>query len=70
MQGRKKSVKYFDHSPQNPSADMSCNFLNIDPFLTRPVPIESSHSQLSIGTGLVKNGYVSRKLQSISVEGF
>ena len=40
------------------------NFLNIDPFLTRPVPIESSHSQLSIGTGLVKNGTILRKLWS------
>ena len=40
------------------------NFLNIDPFLTRPVPIESSHSQLSIGTSLVKNGSISRELRS------
>ena len=38
------------------------NFLIIDPFLTRPVPIESSHSQLSIGTGLVKNGHKLRTL--------
>ena len=37
------------------------NFLNIDPFLTRPAPIESLQWELSIGTGLVKNGSVLRK---------
>ena len=34
---------------------------------TRPVPIESSHSQLSIGVGLVNNGSVLRKLWSKEV---
>ena len=70
MQGVKKGVNYFDHSPQNPSAELICDFLNIVPFLTRPAPIESSPSQLSIGTGLVKNGSVLRKLHNISVEEF
>ena len=35
---------------------------DLDPFLTRPVPIERSHRKLSIGTGLVKNGSKSKKL--------
>ena len=48
MHGRKKGVNYFDHSPQNPSAELICNFRNIDPFLTRLVPIESSEALESI----------------------
>ena len=62
MQGRKKGANYFDHGPQNPSAEIPCHFLNILPLLTRPVLIESSHSQFSIGTGFVKNGAILRKL--------
>ena len=46
------------------------NFLNIEPFLTRPVPIEGLHSQLSIGAGLVKNGSISRHCGSIYVMAF
>ena len=51
-----------------PSTRLLCNFLNIDPFLTKIIPIESSHSQLSIGTGLVKNGSILRKLWSNRIE--
>ena len=38
------------------------NFLNIDAILTKPVPIESSRSGLSIRTGFVKIGAILRTL--------
>jgi len=38
------------------------NFLNIGPILTKPVPIESSRSGLSIRAGFVKIGSILRKL--------
>ena len=56
--------------PKMPSPECGRNFLDIDPFLTRMVPIASSHSQLSIGTGLVKNGSTLRKLWSNLLESF
>ena len=37
-------------------------FLNIDPFLMKFVPFESSHSQLSNGTKIIKNGSILRKI--------
>ena len=37
-------------------------FLNIDPFLMKFVPFESSRSQLSNGTNFIKNGSILRKL--------
>ena len=37
------------------------NFFNMWPFLTRPVPIESCHCKLSIGTGLINNGHISKR---------
>ena len=37
-------------------------FLNIDPFLMKFVPFESSHSQLSNGTRIIKNGSILRKI--------
>ena len=37
-------------------------FVNIYPFLTKIVPLESSHSQLSNGTKIIKNGAILRKL--------
>ena len=37
---------------------------DIDPFLMKPVPIESSRRDLSIGTGFVKIGGILRKLWS------
>ena len=61
---------FLGHGPQNHSSKFPCNFLNIAPFLTRPLPIESSRSKLSIGTGLVKNGSILRKLWSNLVESF
>ena len=36
--------------------------LNIDPFVTKPAPIESPRRDLSIGTGFVKNGSILRRL--------
>ena len=38
------------------------NFRNTDPFLMIFAPLESSHSQLSNGTKLIKNGSILRKL--------
>ena len=35
--------------------------VNMCPFLTRLVPLESFHSQLSNGTNFIKNGYILRK---------
>ena len=52
---------------ENMSTRLVHNFLNIDPFLTRLVPLESSHSQLSNGINLVKNGYMLRKLWTLSL---
>ena len=48
---------------------------NIDPILTKPVPIDSSRQGLSIGTGSVKIGSMLRKLWTkqkidIMIEGF
>ena len=37
-------------------------FLNIDPFLMIFVPFESSQSQLSNGTKIIKNGSILRKI--------
>ena len=37
------------------------NFLNIDPFLTRPAPIESWERDLSIGATFIKTGSISNK---------
>ena len=36
--------------------------LNIDPICMKPVPIESSHSDLSIGTGFIQIGSILRHL--------
>ena len=38
------------------------NVFDLDPFLTRPIPIESLRRVLSIGIGLVKNGSESKKV--------
>ena len=38
------------------------NFLNIDTFLMKFVPFESSQSQLSNGAKIIKNGYILRKI--------
>ena len=38
------------------------NFVDTDPFVIKTVPLESPDSDLSIGTGFVKNGQMSVKL--------
>ena len=38
------------------------NFVNMDVFSTKPVPIESPEKPLSIGTGFVENESISTKL--------
>ena len=45
----------------------SNNFVNMDPFLTKPVPIERSFQSLSNGTGFVKNGSISTKLLDFKI---
>ena len=45
---------------QNFKSVFTC--VNMCPFLTRLVPLESSHSQLSNGTNFIKNGSKLRKL--------
>ena len=47
---------------KNASLRFDHNFLNIDPFLMKFVPFESSQSQLSNGTNYIKNGSILRKL--------
>ena len=45
--------------------DQTClayNFLNIDPILAKPVPMESPVRELSIGAGLSQIGAILRKL--------
>ena len=42
-------------APKIHSSWTAHNFFDLDPFLTRPVSIESGEWELSIGTGLVKN---------------
>ena len=44
------------------------NFFNINPFLMIFVPFESSHSQLSNGRKIIKNGSISKKLWSNRVD--
>ena len=43
-------------------------FLNIDSFLMKFVPFESSQSQLSNGTNFIKNGSILRKLWANQVD--
>ena len=50
---------------ENMSTRSVHNLLNIDPFLTRLVPLESSDSQLSKGKSLVKNG--SPRMKQVSI---
>ena len=48
-------------------AKRSSNFVDMDAFLTKPVPIERSFRVLSIGTGFVKNESISTKLLDLKV---
>ncbi len=43
------------------------NFVDMDAFLTKPVPIERSFGVLSNGTGFVKNASISTKLLDLKV---
>ena len=45
------------------------NFVNMEPFLPNQVPIKRCVSELSIGTKLVKNASISRKLWTNKVVG-
>ena len=55
-------VKALMVSPEMPLPRWGHNFFDIGPFLTKPVPFESSHRKLSNGTGFVKNGPISKTL--------
>ena len=45
------------------------NFLNIDPFLKKIIPFESSRRQLSNGINFIKNGSILRNLRTKPVRG-
>ena len=42
--------------------NLTFSFINIHPFLTRMVPLESSHPQLSNASKIIKNGSILRNL--------
>ena len=57
-----------DFCTETMSTGLDHNFFNIDPFLMIFAPFESSHSQLSNGAKIIKNGSILKMLWANQVD--